>query len=177
MGWQAAVVGALGAAQYKQQGAIGKYNQAVANRNAQSMEQQAEAIDQKTEFDILQFDKEFKKVEGEQRVASAKAGVSFTGTALRIQRQNAEEAQLQKELIRYNSQVAKSQAIERANAFRIQGEMAKMTSRAAQIQTITQTGTSLLGMSGGGFGDSSGYGATGSNRMIVGSTGIMGGGV
>ena len=34
MSWQMAVVGAIGAAQYQQQGAIGKYNQAVANRNA-----------------------------------------------------------------------------------------------------------------------------------------------
>ena len=37
-----AVVGAMGAAQYQQQGAIGKYNQAVNNRNAQVAEQQAE---------------------------------------------------------------------------------------------------------------------------------------
>ena len=29
-----AVVGAIGAAQFQQQGAIGKYNQAVNNRNA-----------------------------------------------------------------------------------------------------------------------------------------------
>ena len=35
-----AVVGAIGAAQYQQQGAIGKYNQAVANRNAQVAEQE-----------------------------------------------------------------------------------------------------------------------------------------
>ena len=41
MGWQMAVVGALGAAQYKQQGAAGKYNQAVANRNAEIAEQEA----------------------------------------------------------------------------------------------------------------------------------------
>ena len=39
MGWQAAVVGALGAAQIQQQGAIGKYNQQVKNRNAQVAEQ------------------------------------------------------------------------------------------------------------------------------------------
>ena len=149
MSWQMAVVGALGAVQYQQQGAIGKFNQAVANRNAEAMEQQADAIEKKTEFDILQFDKEFKKIEGEQKVSSAKAGVEFSGTALRIQRQNAEEAQLQREIIKYNSQVAKSQAIEKANAFRISGAMAKATAKAAQIQTITSTATSLLTMSSG----------------------------
>ena len=38
MSWQAAVVGALGVAQYKQQGAIGKFNEKVANRNAEVLE-------------------------------------------------------------------------------------------------------------------------------------------
>ena len=110
------------------------------------MEAQAESIEKKTEFDIAQFDKEFTKLEGSQKVASAKAGVAFSGTALRIQRANAEEAQLQREIIKYNSQVAKSQAIEKANAFRIQGSMARATAKAAQLQTITSTATSLLTM-------------------------------
>ena len=34
-------VGVMGVAQYKQQGAIGKFNQSVANRNAQVLEGQA----------------------------------------------------------------------------------------------------------------------------------------
>ena len=42
MSWTTAVVAGLGAVQYQQQGAIGKYNQAVANRNAVAMEAQAE---------------------------------------------------------------------------------------------------------------------------------------
>ncbi|MEE4189916.1 MAG: hypothetical protein V2I76_15905, partial [Roseobacter sp.] len=66
MGWQAAVVGALGAAQYQQQGAIGKYNQAVQNRKAAVLEQEAQQIEKQTEFDIAQFDKEFQKIEGAQ---------------------------------------------------------------------------------------------------------------
>jgi hypothetical protein len=41
MGWQTAVVAGLGAMQYQQQGAIGKYNQAVQNRNATIAEQEA----------------------------------------------------------------------------------------------------------------------------------------
>ena len=38
MGWQAAVVGAIGAATVKQQGKIGKFNQAVNERNAKVAE-------------------------------------------------------------------------------------------------------------------------------------------
>ena len=45
MSWQMAVVGAIGAAQIQQQGAIGKYNQRIANRNAQVKEQEAQILD------------------------------------------------------------------------------------------------------------------------------------
>ena len=45
MSWQTAVVAAIGVAQYQQQGAIGKYNQAVANRNANVAEQEAAIIE------------------------------------------------------------------------------------------------------------------------------------
>jgi len=148
MGWTTAVVAGLGVAQYKQQGAIGKFNESVANRNALAMDQQKEAIEKKTEFDIARFDKEFKKIEGAQKVASAKAGVQFSGTSLRIQRANAEEAALQREMIRYNAAVQQYQAEEKKNAFIIQGAMAKQQTKMAQLQTITSTGTSLLTMKG-----------------------------
>jgi isopenicillin N synthase-like dioxygenase len=73
---------AMGAMQYKQQGAIGKFNQSVANRNAQVLEGQATQIEQKAEFDIAQFQKDFKKFEGSTTVALAKSGVELgTGTA------------------------------------------------------------------------------------------------
>ena len=45
MGWQAAVVGAIGAATYKQQGKIGKFNEAIGNRNAKVLEAEAEQIE------------------------------------------------------------------------------------------------------------------------------------
>ena len=94
--------------------------------------------------------KNLKKIEGAQKVASAKAGVEFSGTSLRIQRANAEEAALEREIIRYNAAVQQYQAEEKKNAFIIQGAMAKQQSKMAQIQTITSTATSLLTM--GGFG-------------------------
>jgi hypothetical protein len=52
---------AMGAMQYKAQGAAGKYNQAVANRNALVFEGQRDQIEAKAEFDIAQFQKNFKK--------------------------------------------------------------------------------------------------------------------
>jgi hypothetical protein len=157
-----AVVGAIGAAQYQQQGAIGKYNQSVANRNAQVAEQEAALIEKQSEFDIARFDKDFRRVEGETKVALAKSGVvQGSGTAYKIAASNAREAELQRNIMRYNSKVAQSRKIESANFARIQGNIARQQARLAQIGTLASTGTSLLGMSntggGGGSPQSSTY--------------------
>ena len=137
----------MGAIQYKQQGAIGKFNQSVANRNAEVLEGQAAQIEQKAEFDIAQFQKDFKKMEGSTTVALAKSGVELgTGTAANIELSNAYEAKLQENLIRYNSQVAVNNKMEEANFARIRGTMARQDARMAQIGTVAQTGTSLLAM-------------------------------
>ena len=139
--------GAMGVAQYKQQGAIGKYNQSVQNRNAQVLEGQAIQIEQKAEFDVAQFQKQFRKLEGETTVALAKSGVELgTGSAYNIELSNAYEAKLQENLIRYNSQVAANNKMEEANFARIKGTMARQDARMAQIGTVAQTGTSLLAM-------------------------------
>jgi histidine ammonia-lyase len=138
---------AMGAMQYKQQGAIGKFNQSVANRNAQVLEGQATQIEKKAEFDIAQFQKNFRKIEGETTVALAKSGVQLgTGTAYNIELSNAYEAKLQENLIRYNSQVAVNNKMEEANFARISGQMAKQEARMAQIGTVASTGSRLFSM-------------------------------
>ena len=138
---------AMGAMQYKQQGAIGKFNQSVANRNAQVLEGQAKQIEKKAEFDIAQFQKNFRKIEGETTVALAKSGVQLgTGSAYNIELSNAYEAKLQENLIRYNSQVAAANKMEEANFARISGQMARQEAKMAQIRTIASTGSLLYGM-------------------------------
>ena len=140
-------VGAMGAAQYQAQGKIGKYNQSVQNRNAQVLEGQATQIEQKAEFDVAQFQKQFRKLEGETTVALAKSGVELgTGSAYNIELSNAYEARLQENLIKYNSQVAANNKMEEANFARISGTIARNEAKMAQIGTIAQTGTSLLAM-------------------------------
>jgi hypothetical protein len=119
----------MGVAQYQAQGKIGKYNQAVNNRNAAVLEGQRDQIEAKAEFDIAQFQKDFKKIEGETRVALAKSGVQLgTGTAYNIELSNAYEAKLQENLIKYNSEVAAANKMEEANFARIRGTMAKKRS-------------------------------------------------
>jgi len=170
MGWQAAVVGAIGAATYKQQGKIGKFNEAVGNRNAQVLEAEAEQIEKKTEFDIARFDESYQKLVGQAEVAFAKSGVvSGTGTAYRIAAANAREKYMQENIMRYNSQVAQSKKIEQANFARINAQMAREQARMAQYQTIASTSTSLLNMSNFGGGQSynktyTGFGQSGYGR-------------
>ena len=150
MSWQTALIGAIGAASYQQQGAIGKYNKSVAEREAKVLEGQAAAIEKKTEFDIAQFDKEFLKLEGKTKVAFSKAGVvQGTGTAYRIEMANAMEAELQKSLIEYNNKVAADKKLEEAKFAIIRGNIAQQNAKLAQINTIASVGTSLLTMNTG----------------------------
>lgn len=149
MGWQMAATAVMGAAQYKSQGAIGDFNQAVNNRNALVLEQQSEAIERKTEFDLKQFDKEFVKLRGQTVVAIAKTGATYSGSGLRVARANEKEKILQENLIKYNSKMAQANKIEQANFAKIKGQMAKQSAQLAQIKTLASTGTSLLTMSKG----------------------------
>jgi len=167
MSWQTAVVAAIGVAQYKQQGAIGKYNQAVANRNAQVKEQEAKILDDKLNLELAQFDKKFKQLQGSQVVNTLKSGAEFSGTARNIRLSNLYEAEVEKDIAKYNTEIGKARKFEEANFARIQGNIARQQARLAQIQTIANTTTSILGMSnvsGGGSGSTQGqFGSTANN--------------
>ena len=140
----------MGVAQYNAQGKIGKYNQGVNNRNAKVLENQAIQLEQKAEFDIAQFNKSFKKIEGSTKVATAKSGaVIDSGSAYYVALSNAYEAQLQRNLIRYNAKIAADNKREEATFAIIKGEIARNQAKLAQLETIASTGTSLLTMNQG----------------------------
>ena len=140
----------MGVAQYQAQGKIGKYNQAVNNRNAKVLENQAIQLEQKAEFDIAQFNKSFKKIEGSTKVATAKSGaVVDSGSAYYVALSNAYEAELQKKLIEYNAKIAADNKREEATFAIIKGQIARNQASLAQLQTIATTGSSLLTMNQG----------------------------
>ena len=143
-------VGGLGVAQYQQQGATGKFNQAVQNRNAQISEQEAAQMEKQLEFDLARFDQQFDKIQGTTTTSVLKSGAVLEGSGLRLLRANAVEAELQKNIMEYNSKVGQAKKMEEANFYRIQGQIARQQARSAQISTLFSTGTSLLTM-GGGF--------------------------
>jgi hypothetical protein len=145
---EALVIGALGAAQYKQQGAAGKYNQAIQNRNAQIAEQEAAQIEKQLEFDLARFDQRFQQLQGQTTTRISKTGADLSGTGLRILRSNAQQAEIEKNIMDYNAKIGQAKKFEEANFSRIQGNVARQQAKIAQLNTLTQTGTSLLRMQG-----------------------------
>jgi hypothetical protein len=137
---------ALGAVQA---GKIGAYNEAVLNRKAAVLEQEGELIAKQTEFDLAQFDKQFRKLEGKTKVALAKSGaVIGEGSGRKIEINNLREAEIERNNIRYNSQIAQAKKFEEAAFARINANVAKEQARFEQIRLGTQLGTSLLTMQG-----------------------------
>ena len=154
--------------QYQQQGAIGKYNQQSFNRSAEVLDGQAAQIEQKAEFDIAQFNKDYYRLTGQVTTGLAKSGVQIgTGSAANIALSNAYEAKLQENLIKYNSQVAAANKREEASFARIRGSMARQEAKLAQIKTIASAGTTLMTMNQGSFGTQSyNQGVSGSNKRL-----------
>jgi mannitol-specific phosphotransferase system IIBC component len=135
--------------QAQQQNATGKYNQSIQNRNAQIAEQEAQQIEKQKEFDLQRFDQNIQQLEGQTITRIAKTGADFSGTGLRILRNNAEQAEVEKNVITYNSKVAAAQRREAGNMFRIQGQFARQAGRTAAISTLVSAGTTFAGSSAG----------------------------
>tara|TARA_R110000782_G_scaffold1834_1_gene7531 strand:+ start:35 stop:568 length:534 start_codon:yes stop_codon:yes gene_type:complete len=145
MGWQAAVASAVtSVVAAKQASATGKYNQAVQNRNAQVSEQEAQRLEQQNEFDLARFDQQFVQLQGQTKTAILKSGAELSGSGLNIMRYNSEQAEIEKDILTYNSKVAQSQKMEEANFARMSGETARMQARSAAIGYYSQAGQSLL---------------------------------
>ena len=144
------VVAGTSVMQFQQQGVIGKGNQQAFNRSAEVLEGQATQIEQKADFDVAQFNKDYYRMTGQVATGLAKSGVQVgTGSAYNISLSNALEKRLQENLIRYNSRVAAANKREEASFARIKGNIARQSARLAQIGTIASAGTTLLRMSGG----------------------------
>ncbi len=125
---------------------IGKFNQKVANRNAIIAEQEAEAQAKLTEFNIAKFNQSFEKFQSTTKVATLKSGVELSGTALKILQSNAEQAELQRDIIEYNGKIAEAKKLEEANFARISGALARAQGRQQAIGYLAGAGSSLLTM-------------------------------
>jgi hypothetical protein len=139
----------LSVSQAKQQSAAGKYNQAIQNRNAEIADQEAIQIEKQTEFDLQRFDQNFKQLQGQTTTRILKSGAELGGTGLRVLRRNAEEAEVEKNVINYNSKVSAAQRREAGNMSRIQGQFARASGRSAAMGTLVSAGLTFAGSSAG----------------------------
>lgn len=139
----------LGVVQAKEQNAAGKYNQAIQNRNAKIAEQEAQQIEKQKEFDLQRFDQNFTQLQAQTKTRILKSNVELSGTGLRVLRNNAEQAEVEKKVIDYNSKVEASQRREAGNMFRIQGQFARQQGRSAAFSTLVSAGTTFAGSSAG----------------------------
>jgi hypothetical protein len=139
----------LGVKQAIDQNAAGKYNQSIQNRNAELADQEAVQIEKQAEFDLQRFDQNFKQLQGQTTTRILKSGVELGGTGMRVLRRNAEEAEVEKSTITYNSKVAAAQRREAGNMSRIQGQFARASGKAAAIGTLVSTGLTFAGSSAG----------------------------
>ena len=166
MSYTQAIVAGMTAVQVKQQSAIGKYNQQVANRNATIAEQEAGQINKQADFDIARFDQRFRQSVGTVEVALAKSGVDITsGSGARVTESNALEAEMERKITRYNADVGVANKMEEARFSRIQGEMARQQARLQNISTVAKAGTSLLATSS--FGDKPIFGKKDSGLVVA----------
>ena len=129
----------------QQASAVGKYNQAIQNRNAQIAEQEAEQQEKQKEFDIAKFDQQFARLQGQTRTNVLFSGAELSGSGLRILRRNAEQAEIKIDILDYNSKVKQSQKLEEANFARMSGNLAKRQARLQALGYYSKAGTSLLG--------------------------------
>jgi len=141
MTWVTAIASVAAA---QQASAAGRYNQAVQERNAKVKEQEAEQAEKQLDFDLARFDQQFVKLQGETKTAVLTSGAELSGSGLRILQYNAEQAEIEKNILDYNSKVAQSQKMEEANFARMRGQIARNEARAAQIGYYAQAGQSLM---------------------------------
>tara|TARA_R100001440_G_scaffold19527_1_gene32983 strand:+ start:231 stop:701 length:471 start_codon:yes stop_codon:yes gene_type:complete len=128
----------------RQASAVGSYNKAIADRNFRVKVQEAERIEQQKQFDLARFDQKFSQLQGQTKTAVLTSGAELSGSGLRVLRSNAQQAEIEKDIIDYNSRVAQSRKMEEANFARMSGELAKQQAKATELGYYAQAGTSLL---------------------------------
>ena len=131
--------------QGKTQEAASRFNASIAERNAKALERQKRQVDRATALDIKRFRNNFNDLN-----AAASMSVSYngwqaeSGTGRAIALANASEADEEIALMRYNSEVQKTQLQEGADQSRMQARLQRMYGTAAKRAGYISAGTSLL---------------------------------
>ena len=124
----------------------GKYQQQIAEQNATMYEQKAERAIQAGEYNVRRFETNFEKQFAAVERAYAFAGVDTTsGTPLAMMESYLAEAEIEKEAIRYNAKIQKTDFRESATLSRMEGQIARYEGRSRATASYLNAGSTLLG--------------------------------
>lgn len=131
--------GFFGSTQKKNEAAVAKYNAAL-------MQQQAEAIKQKTKFQMIRQAEEGQRVQGELRAAIGGSGLVATqGAPLLALALQKSESGLQNYLIGYEGRIAANEALSGAQNYLMQAKAAKIGAKQSMISGFLGAGAALVG--------------------------------
>ena len=82
------------------------------------------------------------------KTAVLKSGATLSGSGLRILRYNAEQAEVEKNIMSYNAKIGQQRKFEEANFARMRGSLARMEAKSAELGYYAKAGESLLRMYG-----------------------------
>lgn len=119
--------------------------QNIANRNAVLMEQEAKAVEAKTEFEQKRQAEAAARTKSRLRARLAASGaVPDIGTPLLLQEEQAEELELENILIGYEGQVKAAKRRSQAELYRLSGELVSEKGKAAKRASYIGAGAALL---------------------------------
>ena len=146
----AAVIGTVAtaaghAAQGKGQEAAYKYNADINDRNAKSSQIAAEQLILAEELQIGKFENSYNELAQQTEMANSYNGwIADSGTPLKIALANAQEADAEVNIKRYNAQVGKQQLQEQGLQQKMQGNLNRLYGKEARRAGNTRAFTSLL---------------------------------
>lgn len=142
----AAAVSAVGSIQAgRDQKRAYNYNAKVNERNAQVAEQDAEQLVLMEEVEIGRFRREFDNLQAATSQSFRFNGwMADTGTPLKVALANAQEADEEVAIRRYNAKVGKAELKEKGTQERMSANLNRMYGRAAMRAAYFKAGSSLL---------------------------------
>jgi hypothetical protein len=123
----------------------GRANQQIAERNAIKAEQDAQAAIELGKRNVAIFERDFNAYQSKTTSAYLKSGVRLDGTPLVVLENMYAEAELEKEIIKYNAKVDSADKIETAEIERMQGAAALARGKNAKRASYFNAGSTLLG--------------------------------
>lgn len=121
------------------------YNAALMERDAKVQEQYAEnAYKVYENYDLPRFDYYAAKQQGALRTSIAKSGVEFSGSAYQLALENQIMLDTDRDMMKYNAEVAKDQAMNEAIMTRASAQVERYRGRVAKTASYFQAASSLL---------------------------------